>query len=228
MFACVLGQTVLAQPEAGNASAQPTKHAESQAAPISLPPGLSPLPKDPFQAPLPLAPLATVLANLELSALWSPAPVRGMQAVKLIVKNNSDRPLSFEADQATIIMGQENLAAAPMLEVEKRIQQPDNPHGYMARSLENTVTAAVTVGAVQTVDGQLRLNGPIQQRYGWDNIRRIDRQSMFAKRILWPGDSTEGNIFFLGTPARSGASLRIPVAAFYDKSEKQIITVTIK
>jgi hypothetical protein len=197
-------------------------------APIPLPAGLAPISKDPFQAAVPLAPLANVLDKIELSALSAPAPVKGMLAVKVVVRNNTDRPLNFEGDLATLSIGASNLSSAPMLEVEKRIKQPDNPHGYFLRSMENTVTAATTVGAVQTVDGQVRLTGPIQQRYGWDNIRRIDRQSMFAKRVLWPGDSTEGNLFFLGTASASGAALKIPVCAFYDRADKQLITVTVK
>lgn len=200
----------------------------SASSPIPMPAGQAPVMKDPFQIAAPLAPLSTVANNIELTALSAAAPVKGLVCIKIIVRNNTDRPLSFEGDQASITLGTLNLAAAPMVEIEKRIKQPDNPHGYAARSLENTVTAAVTVGAVQTVDGQRRLKGPIQQRYGWDNIRRIDRQTLFAKRILWPGDSTEGSLYFVGSSYLSGAALKIPVSAFYDKADKHLITVTVK
>lgn len=176
-----------------------------------------------------VSPLASLSTGIELnSESIANSPFRGLLALKVSVKNNTDRPLNFEGDETTLSLGELKLKAAAMQEIENRIMEPDNPHGYKMRSLENAATAAVTIGAVQTVEGQLKLVGPIANRYGWDNLRRSDLQARFAKRVLWPGDSSEGTIYFKTNKSLAGASIQMPVSSFYDKTDKTTAISTVR
>lgn len=176
-----------------------------------------------------LMPLVSVASSqIEIQAEQTPVSLKGMQGVKVKVKNNTDRPLYFSGDEATATAGDAALSAAHMQEIEDLIPSRDNPKQYKMRSVKATITAAVTVGALQTVEDEITERGPMDGRYGWDNARRIDRQARFARRVLWPGDSTEGTVFFKTNSSLHGASLEMKVSAYYDNSDRASIKCSIK
>ncbi len=168
-----------------------------------------------------LLPIAQLKEKIEIKIEPAKAPYRGSVAFKLSIKNNTDRPLSFDAENASLSFhGSEKIRALSMAEISKHISCPDNPSGYGLRSLENTLSAAVTVGAVQTVEGEVRLLGPIDKRYGYDNICRRDKLARFSKRVLWPGDSTSGFVYFKAGKSAGAASVELSAESFYKRGDK--------
>jgi hypothetical protein len=93
--------------------------------------------------------------------------------------------------------------------------------------LKASATAAVFVGAVQTAETLKKQYGPINKRYEWDEERRENEESRFGKRLLYPGDSTDGNIYFRAGTELSGNTLTMPVKSFYDGADQASISKTI-
>jgi hypothetical protein len=177
----------------------------------------------------PIAPLSSLApGSIEVSAKGAESKLKGLTALTISVKNNTDRPLVFNGDGTVATVGGEQLKAQPTASINDRIAQPDNPHGYTRRSIENTITATVTIGAVQTAEGEMIRRGPLASRYGFDNIRRQERQARFAERILWPGDSTEGVVWFKSDKPLSGATLQLPVADYYNKKDTTTLPATVR
>ncbi len=176
-----------------------------------------------------LSPLASVAqTTIDIQALPVDVKLKGLQGITIKVRNNTDRPVYFRGDEAAATIDGARISAAQMPEIEDLIPTRDNPKGYGLRSVVATISAAVTVGAVQTVEDQVTENGPMAGRYGWDNARRIDRQTRFAKRVLWPGDSSEGVIYLKTNKALSGAVVELGVSAYYDASDRAILRCAIK
>ena len=165
-------------------------------------------------------------STIDLGARSISSAFKGLIAVEVSVKNNSDRPVIFKGNEAKAGTGE--LKASPMSEISNRIQQRDNPRGYCLRSLENTITAALTLGAVQTVEGEMIKHGPIAERYGFDNVNRLDRLARFGERILWPGDASQGIIYFPANESLSGRSIQMPVADFYNHKDAVTVSAPIQ
>ncbi|MBX9720597.1 MAG: hypothetical protein K2X81_04290 [Candidatus Obscuribacterales bacterium] len=172
--------------------------------------------------------LGLASSQIAIQAEQIPVNLKGMLGVNVKVKNNTDRPLYFLGDEALATTGDAVLSAAHMPEIEDLIPSRDNPKNYGRRSFKATLTAALTVGALQTVEDEITERGPMDGRYGWDNARRIDRQARFAKRVLWPGDSTEGTLFFKTANQLHGASLEMKVSAYYDNSDRASVKCNVK
>jgi hypothetical protein len=134
----------------------------------------------------------------------------------------------FNGNEATVSLAETPLKAAPMIEISNRIRQSDNPCGYAQRSFENTVTAALTLGAVQAVDGEKVRRGPIADRYGFDNANRNDRLGRFGERILWPEDSSEGLVYFKTNNSLAGTTIQVPVSDFYNRNDSITVSAPVK
>ena len=99
--------------------------------------------------------------------------------------------------------------------------------GKFTSDVKATVTAALTVGAVQTAETIVKERGPIKERYEWDEQRREREDSRFGKRLLYPGDKSDGMIYFNSDVSFGSKSLAIPVASFYDQSDQTCVNVAI-
>jgi hypothetical protein len=176
-----------------------------------------------------ITPLANVApTGLDVALERTPSSLRGLTALRLTVKNNTDRPVSFNANAATATIGSTALKASPMQDLSDRIKQPDNPKGYFERSVENTVTSAISVGVVQAVNGEMRYRRSIADRYGFDNANRMDRLGRFGERVLWPGDSTVGLVYFKTDDLPSGTAIQIPIADFYNNKDNAVMPAKVR
>jgi len=177
-----------------------------------------------------LKPLAEIAdGQIEASAIIeNRGKVKSLQFIKISVKNLTDRPLSFDGDEAGLDTGKAQLKALPLNALDNRIKEPDNPKGYAGRSLANTISAAVSVGAVQTIEGEMRLLGPMPRRYGYDNERRHERQLRFGNRVLFPGDASEGFIYFRTAENLQNKFIELPLKAFYDEKDSYRLRIPIK
>ncbi|QQR57443.1 MAG: hypothetical protein IPG59_21085 [Candidatus Melainabacteria bacterium] len=76
------------------------------------------------------------------------------------------------------------------------------------------VVAGVTIGAYPTIRDLKNQKGPILERYGSDEQRRENISERFGKRVLWPGDISQGLVFVREGEKIAGASVEMPVGTF--------------
>jgi hypothetical protein len=148
------------------------------------------------------------------------------QALVITVANNADRPITFDGDAAAANCAGGPLACVPLTKLEKLSVLPEQSSNFgkkFATDLAATTTAAVTVGWYQTIRDQKRFSGPIIApdggRYGLDEQRRQDQLRRFGKRVLWPGDTSTGVIYFDTGAALTGATIDLPVSSYYDPND---------
>lgn len=126
------------------------------------------------------------------------------------VHNGTNSPLVFDADRAFITVSDRKIAPITDAELELMVTRPPS-HLTEARM---GVEDFATVGLVSTIEDELRSRGPILPRYGADQMRREATRERFGLRILWPGDETQGIIFFRTSTSLTGGQLQLPVVTF--------------
>lgn len=128
--------------------------------------------------------------------------------IKVQVQNNSNTPLLFDGDKAVLHVAGQNIPA--IASVEKKITMKQ----AFIKETNAAVVAGVTIGAYPTIRDLKNQKGPILKRYGSDEQRRENLAERFGKRILWPGDISEGVIFVREGEKIAGASVEMPVGTF--------------
>jgi len=128
--------------------------------------------------------------------------------IKIQVQNNSESPLIFDGDKAVLHAAGQNIPA--ILSVEKKISMKQ----AFVKETNAAVVAGVTIGAYPTIRDMKNQKGPILKRYGSDEQRRENLSERFGRRILWPGDITEGIVFVHEGEKIAGASVELPVSTF--------------
>jgi hypothetical protein len=147
------------------------------------------------------------------------------------VQNDTDETWVFDGDKATATLGKANLQAASVNDVA-RVAMPDK--GLRREFIEgtgNAAVAAITIGGASAVKDMKSQGGPVTHRYGPDEARRIDEQSRFGRRVLLPGESSTGLLYFAKSknPAldnldKTAISISIPVSLMYDAEDSNAIT----
>lgn len=128
--------------------------------------------------------------------------------IKVQIQNNSQSPLLFDGDKAVLHAAGQNIPA--IASVEKKISMKQ----AFIKETNAAVVAGVTIGALPTIRDLKNQKGPILKRYGVDEQRRENLSERFGKRILWPGDVSEGVIFVHEGEKIAGASVEMPVGTF--------------
>jgi hypothetical protein len=167
--------------------------------------------------------LASVINRAKLSIVGRDVIANGLHGVMIVVANNTDRPLIFNGDEAIATILGAQYSAAPTAQLEPPKSPPDNFKGKLKSDLWATTTAAVTIGAVQTAIDQKRFDGSILGRYEQDEDRRRNEASRFGKRVVWPGDSSEGVLYFSGATNFQDAAVSLPVRALYNNDEQALL-----
>lgn len=141
--------------------------------------------------------------------------------IKILVQNNTDSTLMFDGDKAVLHIAGQNIPAA--LSVEKKTSMGK----AFIKETNAAVVAGVTIGAYPTIRDIRNQKGPILERYGADEKRRENVADRFGKRVLWPGDISEGIVFVKATKEKqiAGAQVEMPVGTFPDmKLIGQVLT----
>jgi hypothetical protein len=148
------------------------------------------------------------------------------------VQNDTDETWVFDGDRAIANLGKTNLQAASVDDVS-RVAMPDKSLGReFVEGTGNAVVAAVTIGGAAAVKDMKNQGGPVTHRYGPDEARRIDEQSRFGRRVLLPGESSTGVLYFkrdknsgnLDILDNASVSISIPVSLMYDAEDSNAIT----
>ncbi len=128
--------------------------------------------------------------------------------IKIQVQNNSQAPLMFDGEKAVLHAAGQNIPALGT--VEKKISMKQ----AFVKETNAAVVAGVTIGAYPTIRDLKNQKGPILERYGSDEQRRENVSERFGKRILWPGDLSQGVVFVREGEKISGATVEMPVSTF--------------
>jgi hypothetical protein len=176
----------------------------------------------------PYLPLASVVnKDVDVSIVGHDSLLKGRPGLRVYVRNRSDRALLCTGYEATATVNGATYSACSPENLQNAISPPQTVMKTVKSDVVATVTATALVGAVQTAQDQLIADGPVLKRYGPDQHRRGEEEAVFGKRILWPGDSTSGIIYFDTTNPLDGASLNLPISAFYDKNDRAVVTVGV-
>jgi len=112
------------------------------------------------------------------------------------VKNESEEALVFDGEHAMATSPTCQFQLASVSDVAS-IPSPRKP--FLSRFLDGTIETAIGaggVGSVAAVTDVVNNAGPVEHRYGPDEARRIDEQSRFGRRVLFPGESSVGVVYF--------------------------------
>jgi hypothetical protein len=139
------------------------------------------------------------------------------------VKNHTDRPLIFDGNGAVANVNGAKLTAAPLIVLENIAAPIPTFQQKLKAAAVDTVVQGGSIGAEVTAEDMIRQEGPILGRYGKDETRRGDEISRFGKRIVWPGDSTQGVVYFETSASIAHATVELPVNSLYDKSDTALI-----
>lgn len=149
------------------------------------------------------------------------------------VQNDTDETWIFDGDKAVANVGSTNLQAASVEEVARVAMPEKGLRKEIAQTAASAVVAAVTIGGAAAAMDMKNQAGPVTHRYGADEARRIDEQSRFGRRVLLPGESTTGVLYFKKAKSSGGVekdidntavSISIPVNLMYDAEDSNAIT----
>jgi hypothetical protein len=147
-----------------------------------------------------------------------------LHGIMIEVENDTDRPLLFDGDLATATSGDKRLKAATLATVDNVANPRKSKTERFMRDVVVCSEAAATLGAVPAVKDSIMQAGPIPQRYGADEARRINELSRFGKRVLWPGDTTTGFIYFKTADPLKGFVIELPVSSTIDATDHGSLT----
>ena len=180
----------------------------------------------PVSVPEPLVSLLGAGGRVSAKVESINEPRGKFQGLLISVQNNSDRPLLFDGDAATTKIAGAITACIPLSKLEKLSVLPEQSDSFGKRfvtDLKATTSATVTIGWAQTIRDQKQGSGPVVAanggRYGLDEQRRQDQYKRFGKRVLWPGDSTAGVIYF-DAKKTTISDIDLPVSSYYDSADK--------
>ena len=166
----------------------------------------------------PLQAIIQMQANLQI--LSGDIVLKKFRGLKIRVTNNTDRPLIFDGDSATATIQGATKNCASLVQMEEINRLPHTFGQKLSSDLKATTTAAVTVGAVQTAEGFKKQFGPILPRYERDERRREVEDGRFGQRVIYPGDFSEGIVYFLTNESLQGSSIKVPATSLYDNKDK--------
>lgn len=144
------------------------------------------------------------------------------------ITNNTKHTIVCDGDNATIGSAAARLCALSMKTIASTIATPDNPSRSLLSKAAGTARAAVTIGGAQAVHGQIQQWGPVLDRYGWDEKRREDQLKRLGKRALYPGESTEGNIFFAKRLPSVPFTVQVPIFVLYNEKDSAVVSATLE
>jgi hypothetical protein len=167
------------------------------------------LPAQPNAAPAASSNVPDVTGSVTISVERDYIPIDHMRGLVVKVANQSQHPVLVNCDDAKALVSPRDVAS--LRDVEK-VESP--PTGFVAVLLadtKDTLIAGLTVGAAPAINDIRIHQGPILKRYGEDETRRENEMQRFGKRLMWPGETSSGTIFFKTDESLVGSKLEVPL-----------------
>jgi hypothetical protein len=174
-----------------------------------------------------MAPLKSVINfEAEMKVDRDEVKLDGLRGISVEVKNNTDRTLIFHGNQASATISGKTVVCVSKTELE-RVMNPMLSGKHRVKSdFINSVVGLSTIGAVPAAKGIVEQSKPVLERYGRDERRRQAESARFGDRVVWPGSSTRGIMYFDVDEPLSGAAIQVPVSSLYDTSDQASIVNT--
>lgn len=148
---------------------------------------------------------------------------KDLKGLSITVSNQTNRPLVISADEAVAKLGDKAYKCSTLVDVQLTVRPPTTLKKAAVDLVTEVAPAAASIGAIPTIEDFYKYSKPPLTRYGKDQERRVVESSRFAKRILWPGEKTQGIIYFDSKAAIENATIEIPVATLFDKKDSGIL-----
>jgi hypothetical protein len=149
-----------------------------------------------------------------------------LSGVQITVNNQTGRPLMVDGTKATVTNGGATLTAIPVTVLQKAVLPKTGLEHAMASIGTKIVPAAVTIGVVPAVKDEFKMRKPVLDRYGSDEQRREVESSRFGRRIIWPGQKTQGILYFQTEESLAGSHIQIPAATLFDTQDACVLSST--
>ena len=173
-------------------------------------------------AAAPKVPLSTIApAQLAISIEPAEVALNDLRGIQIIVANHTDRPIVVDGNLATVVLCGQKMQACSL----QQITTSTCPEVTRKQRAKRIIEAAATVGTIPTIEDQKLNKGPILARYGCDESRRINEISHFGKRVLWPGDSTGGVLYFKTDASLKGLTIQLPVNTLFVNTDGALLTI---
>ena len=206
----------------------------STAAPIEAPPGADEVmdrnlimvapPGGAKQAEKPKPLSAIVGASLTMKIEQTDIKLNGLTGVKVLVINDTARPLVVDGDSAEVTANGKSYSAASLRAVEQCVMKEKGAAALIKDFITRGIPAAATIGALPTAMDINNMRKPVRERYGEDERRRVAEESRFGKRIVWPRQKTTGVLYVLAPKSTGlelkGSEVKIPVHSLFDSPDK--------
>jgi hypothetical protein len=176
---------------------------------------------------VPIVPLGQLTGSVQATIDPKPVLLYDLQGVVLSVLNNTNRPIVVDTDKAVAIVGGAAIPGASTGQIAKAACPEAAQPAAAKRGVRNVVLAAVTIGAVQLIRDARMQKGPILQRYGCDEARRQDEVETFGSKVVWPGTTGKGIVYFSTPATLHGATLTVPVRALYEPTDQVSISIPL-
>lgn len=149
-----------------------------------------------------------------------------LSGVQITVNNQTGRPLMVDGTKATVTTSGATLTAIPVTVLQKAVLPKTGLEHAIASIGTNIVPAAVTIGVVPTVKDEIKFRKPVLDRYGPDEQRREVESSRFGRRIIWPGQKTQGILYFQTEGSLVTSHIEIPAATLFDTQDACVLSST--
>jgi len=171
-------------------------------------------------------PLVNVLESVKMSTDPYEVYLNTLTGFELSVHNGTDRPLVVDADKCTALLDGVAYDSAGSEQIDHAVRYPHTLKTRVELKTARIAIAAVTIGAYQTVTDALVQRGPVLKRYGVDEVRREEEEIAFGSRVVWPGETSKGLVYFSVENSLRGAALKIPVRALFDPTDQATVQFT--
>jgi len=173
-----------------------------------------------------------VLSDIELKGIGAVSPFKNFSVVVCTVENRTAIPIIVDGDHA--VLGDGAAASvqnkcASQGDIDAIGRPPTTMKQKFVSNLKATIVGAATIGGEQMYEGFKSERKPVPQRYAWDEERKEHEEGRLGERVLYPGDSTQGNVYFpLQAAQPAGMILSMPVKSFYNAANKAMLSGKIE
>lgn len=143
--------------------------------------------------------------------------------LKLHVHNGSNSPIVFDGDRARFKAGNRVVEAISDAKLEAAVAPGFGVGKHQGRKF---IANVATVSFASMVGDETIERGPVLARFGSDEKRREANASRFGLRVLWPGDDTDGTVYFPSHNELGGGEVELPVVTFPDKEIRGYLSAT--
>jgi len=169
---------------------------------------------------------AYVNAGLTLQVDQRNIAFEHLNGVQITVNNQTGRPLMVDGTKATVTNGGATLTAIPVRVLQNAVLPKTGLEHAIASIGTNIVPAAVTIGVVPTVKDEIKFRKPVLERYGSDEQRREIESMRFGRRIIWPGQKTQGILYFQTEDSLTSSHIEIPATTLFDAQDTCVLSST--